>query len=102
MTGPFGVATPGADTPANRPVTLASWFDASRFANWLANGQPTGAPSPTTTENGADSLNGDTSETAPTANSLNPNPGEIPAFRLPTENEWYKAAFYRGGSIHAG
>ena len=28
---------------ANRPVNYVSWGDAARFANWLHNGQPTGA-----------------------------------------------------------
>src|SRR5690606_1941185 len=26
-----------------RPITYVSWFDAARFANWLHNGQPSGA-----------------------------------------------------------
>ncbi len=37
----------------NRPVTYVSWFDAARFANWLANGQPTGTQGNSTTEDGA-------------------------------------------------
>src|SRR5215212_3064537 len=35
---------------ANRPVNYVSFWDAARFANWLHNGQPTGAQGPTTTE----------------------------------------------------
>jgi sulfatase modifying factor 1 len=27
----------------NRPITYVSWFDAARFANWLHNGQASGA-----------------------------------------------------------
>ena len=68
---------------ANRPITYVSWFDAARFANWMTNGQ--GGPG--TTEDGAYTLNGLTS-----GNAVAANPGA--AFRLPTENEWYKAAYY--------
>jgi hypothetical protein len=34
------------------PVTGVSWFDAARFVNWLANGQPSGPCGPGTTEDG--------------------------------------------------
>jgi formylglycine-generating enzyme required for sulfatase activity len=67
---------------ANRPITYVSWFDAARFANWMTNGQGSGS-----TETGAYTLNG-----ATTGNAVAANPNA--AFRLPTENEWYKAAYY--------
>ena len=95
----------GADfgqSGANRPITYVNWFDAARFANWVSNGQPTGSQDSTTTENGAYALNGATSGAAPAANAINPNTGEIPLVRIPTENEWYKAAYYRGGGSNAG
>jgi len=78
--GPSGTAY--GQTGANRPITFVSWFDAARFANWMTNGQGSGS-----TETGAYTLNGATSGDAVAA-----NPGA--AFRLPTENEWYKAAYY--------
>jgi formylglycine-generating enzyme required for sulfatase activity len=78
----------------NRPITYVSWFDSARFANWMANGQPTGAQSGTTTENGAYDLNGATSGTAPAKNVTNPNTSAAPTFFIPNENEWYKAAYY--------
>jgi hypothetical protein len=37
-------------------VNHVSWYDAVRFANWLHNGQPTGAQDNTTTEGGAYTL----------------------------------------------
>ncbi len=48
---------------ANRPVNWVSWGDAARFANWLHNGQPTGAQNDSTTEDGSYDLNGAMSNT---------------------------------------
>jgi formylglycine-generating enzyme required for sulfatase activity len=79
---------------ANRPITYVSWFDSARFSNWMANGQPTGAQSSTTTENGAYNVNGATSGSAVAKNAINPNTSAAPTFYVPTENEWYKAAYY--------
>jgi formylglycine-generating enzyme len=61
-----------AGSSANRPITYVSWFDAARFANWMANGQTTGAQGATTTENGAYTLNGATSGAGFTKNAINP------------------------------
>jgi formylglycine-generating enzyme len=71
----------------DRPITYVSWFDAARFANWLHNGQPTGAQDASTTEDGAYTLNGATSGTAPAKNVG-------ATVWIPTENEWFKAAYY--------
>jgi formylglycine-generating enzyme len=90
--GPDGVVN--GQSGANRPITFVSWFDSARFANWLANGQPTGVQTGTTTENGAYNVNGATSGTAPARNVTNPNTGATPTYVIPTENEWYKAAYY--------
>jgi len=73
----------------DKPVNYVSWFDAARVANWLHNGQGSGG-----TETGAYTLNNATSGNAPAA-----NPGAL--FSLPTENQWYKAAYYKGGSTNA-
>jgi len=66
----------------NRPVTYVSWFDAARFANWMTNGQGSGS-----TETGAYTLNNATAGDAVTVNAG-------AAFYIPTDNEWYKAAYY--------
>ena len=78
----------------NRPITYVNWFDCARFSNWMSNGQPSGAQSNVTTENGAYNVNGATSGKAMAANATNPNTGLAPNFRMPLENEWYKAAYY--------
>jgi len=77
----YAVISNGGNS-SNRPITYVSWFDAARFANWMTNGQGGGD-----TETGAYTLNGATS-----GNAVAANPGA--AFRLPTNDEWYKAAYY--------
>ena len=72
----------------NRPVTYVSWFDAARFVNWLQNGQPAGAQVAGTTETGTYTLSGALSGVSFTRNA-NVN------FSLPSENEWYKAAYHQ-------
>jgi sulfatase modifying factor 1 len=100
--GPLGLAPTGAGSPGNRPVSYVSWFNAARFANWMSNGRPTGPQGPTTTENGAYDLFLWELGVAPAANGTNPNTGAAPLYRIPTENEWYKAAYYKGGGLNAG
>ena len=85
----YSVITDGGSS-ANRPITYVHWLATARFANWMSNGQPTGAQSSTTTENGAYDL----TRGSYTKNSTNPNTGAAPTFFVPTENEWYKAAYY--------
>jgi formylglycine-generating enzyme len=94
VVGPNGTTPVGAQSAANRPITYVSWFDSARFANWMANGKPTGAAGPATTDNGAYNLGDATSGTAPAKNTINPNTQAAPTFYIPTENEWYKAAYY--------
>jgi formylglycine-generating enzyme len=79
----------------NHPVNFVTWYDAIRFANWLDNGQPVYATEPTptnnATENGSYTLLGYT-PTPSNGNSIVRNAGAT--IFLPSENEWYKAAFY--------
>jgi formylglycine-generating enzyme required for sulfatase activity len=90
-----------AGSSANRPITYVSWFDAVRFSNWMANGQPTGTQIGTTTENGAYTLNGATSGMGFTKNTTNPNTAAAVNWWIPSENEWYKAAYY-DASLNSG
>jgi formylglycine-generating enzyme required for sulfatase activity len=85
---------------ANKPVNYVSWYRAARFANWLSNGRPSGPQNNTTTEDGAYTLTGNTG--VPVLNSINPNTGLIPTYRLPSEDEWFKAAYYKGNGTNSG
>ena len=84
----------GGDS-ANRPIAYVSWFDAARFANWMANGQPSGPQTAATTEDGAYPLRGAVSGDAVARNACNPVTGKTVTYWIPTENEWYKAAYFR-------
>jgi formylglycine-generating enzyme required for sulfatase activity len=70
---------------ANRPVVYVSWFNAARFANWMMNGQGN-----SDTETGAYTLNGAAS------GIILANAGA--QVYIPTENEWYKAAYYNAAT----
>jgi len=63
-----------------RPITYVSWYDAARFTNWMHNGQGSGS-----TETGAYTLTGNTG-------LIIKNVGAT--VWLPSESEWYKAAYY--------
>lgn len=76
---------------ANNPIGNVSWFDAARFANWLNNGATNGA----NTEDGAYNLNGAISGTG-FVRSANAR------WWIPTEDEWYKAAYNKGEGISSG
>ena len=81
--------TPGV---ANLPVIDVSFYSSLRFANWMHNGQPTGAQDNTTTEDGAYTFTG-------TTRVGFRNPGA--KFFLPTEDEWFKAAYFDGSQYFA-
>ena len=71
----------------NMPVVYLSFFDAARFTNWLHNGQGGGS-----TETGAYTFTGGTS-TPGNASTVTRNTGA--KFWLPSESEWYKAAYHQ-------
>jgi formylglycine-generating enzyme required for sulfatase activity len=79
----------------DRPVNYVSWGDAARFANWLHNGQPTGAQGLTTTEDGAYYLNGATSNAALLAVSRESDW----KWAITSEDEWYKAAYHKNDGV---
>ena len=74
---------------ASNPVNYVSFWDAARFANWLHNGQPTGAQSNSTTEDGAYTL----TPGGISANSVTRNGGWL--WAVTSSHEWYKAAYHQ-------
>lgn len=80
---------------ANRPVNRVSWGDAARFANWLHNGQPTGAQDLSTTEDGSYFINGAMSDAELLAVVREPDATWV----IPSEDEWYKAAYHKNDGV---
>lgn len=68
----------------NNPVNFVSFWDATRFANWLHNGQGSGD-----TETGAYTL----TPAGISANTVTRNAGW--QWAVPSQDEWYKAAYYQ-------
>jgi len=87
----YSVATAFID----RPVNYVSWGDSARFANWLHNGQPTGAQALATTEDGAYYLNGATTNAA--LNAVTRKAGWT--WAITSEDEWYKAAYHKNDGV---
>jgi len=87
----YSVASDGA----NRPVNSVRWGDAARFANWLHNGQPTGAQGPGTTETGAYTLNGAMTNEELLAVTRNADW----KWAITSEDEWYKAAYHKNDGV---
>jgi sulfatase modifying factor 1 len=78
----------------NQPITYVSFFDTIRFTNWLNNGQGNAD-----TETGSYTLTGGTPKPA-NFDTMTRNANAT--IVLPTEDEWYKAAFSKGGGLNAG
>jgi formylglycine-generating enzyme required for sulfatase activity len=74
------------------PVASVSFYDTLRFANWLANGQPTGAQGAGTTEDGSYTI----TALGIANNTITRNGGAT--IVLASEDEWYKAAYYDPGT----
>jgi formylglycine-generating enzyme required for sulfatase activity len=72
---------PGRD---KNPVVFVSFFDAMRFVNWLQNGQGSGA-----TESGVYSI----------GNGANEMRNSHATYFIPSENEWYKAAYHKNDGV---
>lgn len=72
-----------------KPVNFVSWYDAIRFANWLNNGQGNGD-----TETGAYTL-GAVGVVGVPLDGASITRSPAATWFLPTENEWYKAAYYQ-------
>jgi formylglycine-generating enzyme len=94
QSGSSGSYTYATTKNGNFPINYVSWGDAARFANWLTNNQPTGAEGNGTTETGSYTLSGAITDAALNSVTRNANANYV----IPTENEWYKAAYYNPAS----
>ncbi len=80
----------------NKAVNYVSFWDAARYANWQTNGA-TGSAS---TETGVYVLTPQAIfDNAVARDTAAWNAG---GYAVASENEWYKAAYYKGGSTNAG
>jgi formylglycine-generating enzyme len=70
----------------NKPVNYVSFLDAMRFTNWLENGQPVGGVG---TESGVYTI----------GNRLDATRSPGTAFFIPSEDEWYKAAYHKNDGV---
>jgi hypothetical protein len=87
---------PSFYTFGNIPIININWFNAARYCNWLHNGKPIVVePNSSNIEDGAYTLNGKISGAAPSRNS-------DAKYFLPNIDEWYKAAYYKGGGTNSG
>jgi sulfatase modifying factor 1 len=87
---------------ADRPVNIVSWGDAARFANWLTNGMPTGYQDLMTTEGGSYFLNGALTIEAIQAVTRISDEDRLEGqkyYFLPSEDEWYKAAYHANDGV---
>lgn len=89
----------------NKPVVYVNWFDCARYCNWLHNRKPnSNNQNGITTENGAYDLNSKSSlcsiRSYSKRNAVKKNAGA--SYWIPTENEWYKAAYYTPNKNNTG
>lgn len=75
---------------SKKPIAYVTWFNAARFANWMHNGATESAD----TETGAYTL------ALATSGTVTKNPGAT--WWIPSQDEWFKAAYYKSGSSDAG
>ncbi len=85
----------------NQPAATISWYEAAAFVNFLnTNSGKTAAYNLTFTTNWSMALW--SSEQAWMAGGTNLYRNKDAFYFLPSENEWYKAAYYKGGGTNAG
>jgi hypothetical protein len=76
------------------PIIFTTYKNAQRYCNWLENGKPNGDEVAGITETGTYDLTSLTTTIAVAKKQA--------AFRLPTNDEYHKVTYYKGGSLSAG
>lgn len=76
------------------PIIFINYKNAQRYCNWLENGKPNGDEVAGITETGTYDLLGPSNIIAPAKKEA--------TFRLPTNSEYHKVTYYKGGSLNAG
>jgi formylglycine-generating enzyme len=79
---------------ANKPVAFASWYEAVRFVNWLQNGQGNGDTESGTYLITGGGNNAGTVQVPDAAQRMTWASTNSFHWLLPSENEWFKAAYY--------
>jgi sulfatase modifying factor 1 len=86
-----GIAGDLLDDPGrwsgDQPVASISWYEAAMFCNWLTSGDVTDGAYTVNTSGVVTEIDRDSAISAH---------GTV--YVIPTENEWYKAAYYDGGT----
>ena len=75
---------------SNKPAVNVSWHEAAQFCNWMTSGDAT---------LGAYAISGGLVTGIDRASAISTY-GTV--YAIPTEDEWYKAAYYKGGGPSAG
>lgn len=84
-----------ASTAMNRyPIIFINYKNAQRYCNWLENGKPSGDEVAGITETGTYDLLQSTTTIATARKKA--------TFQLPTNDEYHKVTYYKGGSLSAG
>jgi len=81
----------------DKPVNYINWFSSVRYINWLSNNKPTGVPGTSTTEDGVYTLSNFIIQ-----GTNKPSPNNKNSYWLPSEDEWYKAAYYTNNKNGSG
>lgn len=76
------------------PIVFVNYLSAQRYCNWLQNGALTAEELAEITETGSYELNGATTKIVPVNSEA--------IYRLPTNNEYHKVTYYKGGGLEAG
>ena len=86
----------------NQPAANLNWYEAAAFVNFLNTSSGKTAAYDLSWSGTAWSMTLWSSEQAWTAGGTNLYRNKDAFYFLPSENEWYKAAYYKGGGTNAG